>query len=370
MKRSTGTLFCLLAAASLGQAASTPTRLRDLASVEGVRENQLVGYGIVVGLNRTGDTLLTVFSAQTLTNTLQRMGVAVSPTAIQVRNTAAVMVTAQLPPFGQPGTKIDVTVAAVGDASNLQGGLLVLTPLRGADGKVYAVAQGSVLTGGFVAGRGGNSQTVNHPTAGRIPTGAIIEQAPPTIEPDRNVRLQLHDADYTTAARVAEAINKSFAKSGNLADAKNSGVVEVAIPPDYRGKTVDFIARLEGIEVETDRPARIVINEKTGTVVLGTDVRIAPVSILHGNLSVEIQTTYAVSQPNPFGGSGSQTVVVPQVSVGAKEDKARNVVLKEGASVDELVRALIAIGSTPRDIIAILQNLKAAGALNAEIEVL
>lgn len=370
MKRCTGILFCFLATALLDQAASASTRLRDLASVEGVRENQLVGYGIVVGLNRTGDTLLTVFAAQTLTNTLQRMGVAVSPSAIQVRNTAGVMVTAELPPFGQPGTKIDVTVGAIGDATNLQGGLLVLTPLKGADGRVYAVAQGSVLTGGFVAGRGGNSQTVNHPTAGRIPSGAIIEQAPPTVEPQQNVRLQLHDADFTTAARVAQAINKSFVKDGNIADAKNSGVIEVAIPPDYRGRAVDFIARLEGIEVETDLPARIVINEKTGTVVLGTDVRIAPVSILHGNLSVEIQTSYAVSQPNPFSGTGSQTVVVPQVNVGVKQDKARNVVLKEGASVDELVRALVAIGSTPRDIIAILQNLKAAGALSAEIEVL
>jgi flagellar P-ring protein FlgI len=370
MKRRTGILVCLLAAVLLDQAASASTRLKDLASVEGVRENQLVGYGIVVGLNRTGDTLLTVFSAQTLTNTLQRMGVAVNPAAIQVRNTAGVMVTAELPPFGQPGAKIDVTVAAVGDATNLQGGLLVLTPLKGADGKIYAVAQGSVLTGGFVAGPRGNSQTVNHPTAGRILSGAIIEQAPPTVEPDRNVRLQLHDADFTTAARVAEAINKSFVKNGNIADAKNSGVVEVAIPPDYRGRAVDFIARLEGITVETDLPARIVINEKTGTVVLGRDVRIAPVSILHGNLSVEIQTSYAVSQPNPFSDSGSQTVVVPQVGVGVKEDKARNVVLKEGASVDDLVRALVAIGSTPRDIIAILQNLKAAGALSAEIEVL
>ena len=348
MKRCTGILVCVLATALLDQAASASTRLRDLASVEGVRENQLVGYGIVVGLNRTGDTLLTVFAAQTLTNTLQRMGVAVSPTAIQVRNTAGVMVTAQLPPFGQPGTKIDVTVAAVGDAMNLQGGLLVLTPLKGADGKVYAVAQGSVLTGGFVAGRGGNSQTVNHPTAGRIPAGAIIEQAPPTVEPDRNVRLQLHDADFTTASRVAQAINKSFVKNGNIADAKNSGVIDVAIPADYRGRAVDFIAQLEGIEVETDLPARIVINEKTGTVVLGTDVRIAPVSILHGNLSVEIQTSYAVSQPNPFSGTGSQTVVVPQVNVGVKQDKARNVVLKEGASVDDLVRALVAIGSTPQ----------------------
>jgi flagellar P-ring protein precursor FlgI len=346
------------------------TRLKDLAAIEGVRENQLVGYGIVVGLNGTGDKRQTVFSAQTLTNVLQRMGVAVNPAAILVRNTAAVMVTAALPPFAQPGTKIDISVAAVGDANNLQGGLLILTPLRAANGQVYAVAQGSVVTGGFVAGRGGNNQTVNHPTAGRVPEGAIVEQAPPTVEPGSVLRLQLHDADFTTAARIVQAVNKSLGSGGAIASAKNSGLVEIQIPPKFQNSAVEFIAQVESIQVDPDVPARIVINEKTGTVVLGSDVRISPVSILHGNLTVEIQTSYAVSQPAPFSGPGAQTVVVPQVGVGVKEDKARDVVLKEGASVDELVRALIAIGSTPRDIIAILQNLKAAGALNATIEVL
>jgi len=221
-----------------------------------------------------------------------------------------------------------------------------------------------------VAGRTGNSQTVNHPTAGRVPSGAIVEQAPPTVEPEGSLRLQLHDADFTTAARVVQAVNKAFPTAGALATAKNSGLVEIRIPDDYHGRPVEFIAQVESIQVEADVPARIVINERTGTVVLGRDVRIAPVSILHGNLTVEVQTSYAVSQPAPFSGSGSQTAVVPQVTVGAKEDKARDVVLKDGASVDDLVRALIAIGSTPRDIIAILQNLKAAGALNAEIDVL
>jgi flagellar P-ring protein FlgI len=346
------------------------TRLKDLAAIEGVRENQLVGYGIVVGLNGTGDKRQTIFSAQTLTNVLQRMGVAVNPALVLVRNTAAVMVTASLPPFAQPGTKIDTSVAAVGDATNLQGGLLILTPLRAANGQVYAVAQGSVVTGGFVAGRGGNNQTVNHPTAGRVPEGAIVEQAPPTVEPGSVLRLQLHDADFTTAARIVQAVNKSVGRSGALASAKNSGLVEVQIPPDFRNRAVEFIAQVESIQVDPDVVAKIVINEKTGTVVLGSDVRISPVSILHGNLTVEVQTSYAVSQPEAFSGPGAQTTVVPQVNVGVTQDKARDVVLKEGASVDELVRSLIAIGSTPRDIIAILQNLKAAGALNAEIEVL
>jgi flagellar P-ring protein precursor FlgI len=370
MKLLTLYLVGVLAGVLTCQPLCAANRLKDLASVEGVRDNQLIGYGIVVGLNRTGDTLLTGFSAQTLTNELQRMGVAVNPAAIQVKNTAGVMVTAILPPFAQPGAKIDVTVAAVGDATNLQGGMLVMTPLKGANGHVYAVAQGSVLTGGFVAGRGGNSQTVNHPTAGRIVGGALVEQAPPSVQPDKNITLQLHNADFTTAARIAEAINKSFEKDGSIAEAKNSGVIDVAVPAGYRGRPVDFIARLEGIEVESDFQARIVVDEKTGTVTLGRDVRIAPVSILHGNLSVEVQTSYAVSQPEPFSGIGAQTAVVPQVSVGVKEEKAKNVVLNQGASVDDLVRALIKIGSTPRDVIAILQSLKAAGALDADIEVL
>ncbi len=361
-------LLALLLAGQTLQAAGT--RLKDLAAIEGVRENQLIGYGLVVGLNGTGDKRQTVFSAQTLTNVLQRMGVAVNPASILVRNTAAVMVTASLPAFAQPGTKVDVTVATVGDASNLQGGLLILTPLRAANGQVYAVAQGSVLTGGFVAGRGGNSQTVNHPTAGRVPSGAIVEQAPPTVEPRGTLRLQLHDSDFTTAARIAQAVNKAFPGPTALAAARNSGLVEIQIPDSYRNRSVEFIAQVEAVQVDADLPAKIVINEKTGTVVLGRDVRIAPVSILHGNLTVEVQTSYAVSQPAPLSGPGAQTAVVPQVSVGVKEEKARDVVLKEGANVDDLVRALVAIGSTPRDIIAILQNLKAAGALNAEVEVL
>lgn len=367
MLRIIGTIALLLEMSGFALAG---TRLKDLADIEGVRENQLVGYGVVVGLNGTGDKRQTVFSAQTLTNVLQRMGVAVNPAAILVRNTAAVMVTAALPPFAQPGAKIDISVAAVGDATNLQGGLLILTPLRAANGRVYAVAQGSVITGGFVAGRGGNSQTVNHPTAGRVPSGAIVELAPPTVEPGDVLRLQLHDADFTTAARIAQAVNKSVGAASPLALAKNSGLVEIQIPPDFKNHSVEFIAQVESIQVDPDLPARIVINEKTGTVVLGRDVRISPVSILHGNLTIEVQTTYAVSQPAPFSGPAAQTAVVPQVAVGAKEDAARDVVLKGGANVDELVRALIAIGSTPRDIIAILQNLKAAGALNAEIEVL
>jgi flagellar P-ring protein precursor FlgI len=345
------------------------TRLKDLVSVEGVRENQLVGYGIVVGLNGTGDKRQTVFSSQSLTNLLSRMGVQVDPTAILVRNTAAALVTADLPAFAQPGTRLDVSVAAIGDCTNLQGGILVLTTLKGADGQVYAAAQGSVVTGGFVAGKGGGSQTLNHPTAGRVPGGGIVEKVAPSIAPQGHIKLQLRRADFTTSGRIAAAINDKFgAPDVRPAHAENSALVTVDLPAAYNAKSVEFLGALENIVVEADRPARIVIDERTGTIVMGKEVRIAPVAILHGNLTVEIQTTLTTSQPAPL--SSGQTTVTPEVNVNAKEERAKNVLLKQGASVEELVRALTAIGSTPRDVIAILQSLKAAGALDAEVEVI
>jgi flagellar P-ring protein precursor FlgI len=346
-------------------AAAAPTRLKDLVAIEGVRENQLIGYGLVVGLAGTGDRRQTMFSAQSLTNLLERMGITVSATAIRVTNTAAVLVTATLPAFAQPGMRIDSTIAAIGDAPNLQGGILVLTSLRGADGQVYAVAQGPVITGGFSGGRGGASQTVNHPTVGRAPGSAIVERAAPSVPPREAVRLQLRQSDFTTSARIVEAIGRRF---GGAAKADSAGLVTVAIPSEFAARSTEFVAELEALTVEADRPARVIVNERTGTIVLGKDVRIAPVAILHGNLSVEIQTAYVVSQPNPL--SQGSTEVVPQTSVTAKEERARNIILKQGATVEELVRALAAIGSTPRDVISILQNLRAAGALQAEIEVI
>jgi flagellar P-ring protein precursor FlgI len=350
-------------------AGAAGTRLKDLVSIEGVRDNQLFGYGIVVGLNGTGDKVQTVFSAQSLTNLLARMGVQVDPTKILVRNTAGAFVTADLPAFAQPGVRIDVSVAAIGDATNLQGGILVLTPLKAANGQVYAAAQGSVVTGGFVAGRGGNNQTVNHPTAGRVPNGAIVEKLAPSVAPRGLIKLQLRQADFTTASRIAAAINDKFgAGSARPAHAENEGVVAVETPAVYASRSVDFVGELENIVVETDRPARIIIDERTGTIVMGKDVRIAPVAILHGSLTVEIQTNLKTSQPAPL--SGGQTTVTPEVNVNAKEERAKNIVLKQGASVEELVRALTAIGSTPRDVIAILESLKASGALEAEVKVL
>jgi flagellar P-ring protein precursor FlgI len=344
-------------------------RLKDVASLEGVRDNQLLGYGVVVGLNGTGDKRTTVFSVQALSNVLRRMGVTVDPTAIQVRNVAGVMVTASLPPFAQPGTKIDITAAAIGDATNLQGGLLVMTSLRAADGQVYAVAQGPILTGGFVAGRGGATQTVNHPTVGRLPAGAIVERAPPTVAPSSHFNLQLHDADFTTATRIVDAINHHFGIDGAaVAKAESSALIAIDLPAAYSARPVEFVAEMENLTVESSHREKIVINERTGTIVSGKDARISPVAIVHGALSVAVQTSYGVSQPAPL--AGGATVAVPETTVTVKENKPKNIVLQEGATVEELVRALQAIGSTPRDVIAILQNMRALGALEAEIEVI
>jgi len=349
----------------LDRQAQGATRLKDLVALEGVRENQLMGYGLVVGLAGTGDRRQTVFTAQSLTNMLDRMGLTVAPTAIQVKNTAAVVVTATLPPFAQPGSRIDTTVAAIGDAPSLQGGILLMTGLKGADGQTYAVAQGPTVLGGYTASATGTSRTVNHPTVGRIPNGAIVERAAPSTTNTGDLRLQLHHADFSTAARISQALNRRF---GAVAHAENAAVVVVAPPEPFRKSIPEFVAEIESLAIEPDHAGRIVINERTGTIVMGKEIHIAPMAIMQGNLTVEIQTTLTVSQPN--GLSSGTTQVVPQTDVKAKEDPAKNLVLNQGATVEELVRALASIGSAPRDIIAILQSLKAAGAIEAELEVI
>lgn len=363
-------LLSILLAALPAVAGPRDVRLKELVSLEGVRDNQLVGYGLVVGLFGTGDKQQTLFTVQSLANILQQMGVTVPPSQVLVRDTAAALVTATLPPFAQPGTKIDVTVAAIGDSTSLRGGMLVMTSLRGIDGQVYSIAQGPVVTGGFIAGGpgGGTSQTINHPTVGRIPSGATIERLAPSSAPGNQVKLQLHNQDFTTAVRIAEVVNHHFSVSPAIAHADNGALVSIAVPPGFSSRTAEFISELESLTVEADRPAQVVINERTGTIVMGKDVRVSPVAIMHGNLSVEIQTEFNVSQPNPL--STGTTTVVPQTNVAVKEEKARNVVLKQGATVEELIRALSSIGSTPRDIIAIMQALRSAGALEAEIQVI
>jgi flagellar P-ring protein precursor FlgI len=354
--------------ALLAAPAGAATRLKELVSLEGVRDNQLIGYGLVVGLNGTGDRKQTFFSAQSLTNLLQQMGVSVNPLLITVRNTAAVMVTATLPGYAQEGVHIDATAAAIGDASNLQGGLLVLTSLKGIDGQTYAVAQGSVVTSGFVAGRAANSQTVNHPTVGRVPSGAIVERPAPSITLGGTIKLQLRQPDFTTAVRVSDVVNKKFAGATPLAKPENSALISVHVPPEFASRVTEFVAGIEDLQVEVDRVSRVIINERTGTIVMGKEVRVSPVAIMHGNLTVEIQTVLQVSQPQPF--AQGTTEVVPQQTTTSGEEKARNLVLKEGATVEQLVQALSSIGSTPRDIVAILQSLRAAGALEADLEVI
>jgi flagellar P-ring protein precursor FlgI len=278
------------------------------------------------------------------------------------------MVTATFPAFAQPGGRIDVTVSALGDAKTLQGGVLVLTPLKAADGQVYAVAQGSVITGGFVAGGGGNSQTLNHPTAGRIPEGAIVEKAAPAPKLGGQVRLQVKRSDFTTAARIAAAVNKKFASDGHpIATAETAGLVTVSYPSSG-AEPVQFISELERVTVDADYPERIVISERTGTVAMGSGIRIAPTTVLHAGLTVQVHTSLEVSQPNPL--AAGETAVTPNVAVAVREEKARNLNLKDGSTVEDLVRAMVAIGSTPRDIIAVLESLRAAGALDADIEVI
>ena len=358
-----GVVAALLASTQPARSA----RLKDIASIEGVRDNMLLGYGIVVGLNGTGDRQQTVFSTQSLSNLLQKMGVNVPPTALRVNNIAAVMVTATLPAFATPGVKIDVTVSSIGDAATLQGGMLLLTSLKAANGEVYAVAQGALSIGGFSAGRGGSGVQVNHPTVGRIPEGGRVEKAAPTVDPNpAGFRLQLRRPDFVTAWRLTEVLNKEF--STTVARAENAATVMVTMPPDYHHEPVKFIALIDRLEIPTDRRAVVVLNERTGTVVIGSNVTIAPVAILHGNLTVQIVTDFSVSQPAPL--SSGETVVTPRVGVEVTEDKARQVVLKEGASIEELVKALMSIGSTPRDIIAIMQSIAAAGSLDAALEVI
>jgi flagellar P-ring protein FlgI len=370
--RRTTLLLPVVCAASL--AAATPpggVRIKELASIEGVRDNPLIGYGLVVGLNGTGDRQQTVFSVQSLANILREMGLTVPATTIRVQNTAAVMVTATLPPFARPGSKIDVTVAAVGDSASLQGGLLLLTSLRGVDGRVYSIAQGPLVLGAYLAGRGNNSQTLNHPTTGRIPGGAIVELAAPHSVLEGSLRLQLRQADFTTAARITAAVNQRFATQeapAPVARTEDSAAVAVSIPPGYAQQPAEFIAEIERLTVEADTLERVIVDERTGTIVMGRRINITPVTVMHGALTVEIQTTYEVSQPGPL--SQGTTEVVPQTTVRAREEKAQSISLPQGSTVEDLVQSLNAIGATPRDVIAILQGLKAAGALGAELQVI
>ena len=344
-------------------------RIKDVATVEGVRDNQLIGYGIVVGLSGTGDSQQTVFPVQTLISTLQRMGVNVPTTGsantLRVQNMAAVFIAATLPPFAEPGTKLDVTVSSAGDARSLNGGLLLMTPLYGPDGRIYAQAQGPLVLGGYAAAANGNAKVVNHPTTGRIPGGAMVERAVP-LDLSRLPALSilLNDADFRTAERMADGINNEFKRP--LAHATDSRRID--LHPQQGEDLPALLARVEAVEIETFPRAKVVVNERTGTVVIGGDVRLQPVSILHGGLVVNIISDVAVSQPGPFSNGTTQTV--QETRVQAQDRPVNQIVLKRGATVDDLVQELQGIGASARDVISILQAMKEAGALEAELEVL
>lgn len=341
-------------------------RVRDIANVEGVRDNMLIGYGLVVGLNGRGDSRQTFFTTQMLANVLQRMGMQVPASQLRVNNVAAVFVTAVLPPFSRPGTQLDITVSSTGDAKSLEGGTLLLTPLRAGDGQVYAEAQGPLTIGGYTAGVQGNNKQVNHPNNARVPGGAIVERDNSVqLASLTHLSLLLRQADFTTTTLVAEGINREIGHA--IATAADSRRIEIS--PPAHGETIpELLSRVQNVVVDVPTPARVVVNERTGTVVMGRDVRLGPVSILHGNLTIEVATQYQVSQPNPY--SRGQTQVVPQTTVQAQDSPANRIQLEEGATVEQLVSGLQNIGATARDVVSILQALKAAGALQAELEVL
>lgn len=354
-------LFCL------PNAAEAQSRIKDIASIEGVRSNQLVGYGLVVGLNGSGDSLRnSPFTRQSLEGMMERQGVNIRGTNLNTKNVAAVMVTADLPPFAMPGARLDVSVSAMGDAKSLLGGTLLVTSLQGADGSVFAVAQGAVQTGAVSASGGsGSSITRGVPTAGRIASGGVVERETGfNLQDMQTLRLSLRNPDFTTAQRVASAINSNFPGS---AYAENGTIVAIRSPQDMG--VASFLSRLENLPVQVDSPAKVIIDEVNGVIVMGDAVRISTVAIAQGNLTVTVQENPMVSQPAPF--SGGQTVVTPQSSVTVEEETGRRMQIVGGqTSLSTLVNGLNALGVSPRDMISILQAIKAAGALQAEIEVI
>ncbi|HZP04928.1 MAG TPA: flagellar basal body P-ring protein FlgI [Terracidiphilus sp.] len=392
--------------------ADNPNRhvlVRDITSVQGVRDNMLVGYGLVVGLNRTGDSQQTYFTVQTLANAMQRMGVLISPGVVQVKNVAAVFITASLPPFARPGEKLDVTVSSAGDAKSLEGGILLMSALHGPDGQVYAEAQGPLVVGGYSAGTGSNSKQLNSPTVGVVSNGAIVERDTAVDLHDfKTVSLLLRNPDFTTARQIADAINQDFHKP--VASALDSTRVDVSVPDAAEASVPVLISRVQNLALNVHTPARIVINERTGTIVLGGDVKLTPVSVIHGNLSIQVVTSYAVAPlpvtaEVPLGGgrgprrdnspgaagpggpdadpqnqnrgagggggflAGQAAALVPETTVTANDSPAQTMRLDEGANVEELVNGLHAIGTTARDVVAILQAIKAEGGLQADLEV-
>ncbi len=353
---------CIIAAPAMAQ-----VRLKDIVSIEGVRGNQLVGYGLVIGLQGTGDQLRnTPFTQQSLAAMLERMGINVADARVQTRNTAAVIVTATLPPFARQGTPIDVQVSSLGDSRSLNGGTLIVTPLMGADGEVYAVAQGPVVVGGFQAAGQAQSISSGVTTQGRVPGGGLVErEVPVTMRNVETVRLALRAPDFTTAIRIEEVLNGRFGPG--TASALDLATVEVKVPFGFRDRLPALIAQMEGLQVRPQTPARVVVDERTGTIVVGADVRVEPVAITHGNLVIRVTESPIASQPGPF--SNGETVVLPRTQVEVDDQRGRRLaVLPRASTLQSLVNGLNALGLAPRDLISVLNALKASGALHADLQ--
>ena len=356
--------------------------VRDITRIEGIRENMLVGYGLVVGLRGTGDRQQTIFTVQTLANAMQKMGVLIPPSTSVVKNVAAVFITASLPPFARPGTRLDVTVSSVGDARSLEGGVLLMSGLHGPDGQVYAEAQGPLVMGGYSAGSGSNRKEVNAANVGLIPQGAMVERDTSVdLSGFKTVSLLLRNPDFTTASDIADAINREFQKT--IATALDNSRVDVNVAEASSLSVTVLISRVQNLVLRVHTPAKIVINERTGTIVMGGDVKLSPVSVIHGNLSIQVVTTYDVAAVLPVGTAGAggdrkgkgggpevlTPVVVPETNLNTSEDAAQTMRLDEGANVDELVKGLHAIGTTAHDVVAILQAIRAEGGMQADLEV-
>ncbi len=363
MMRAAVTIIALLLALPAGAA-----RIKDLAHVRGVRDNQLIGYGLVVGLNGTGDSDKVKYTNQSLVSMLSRMNVRIDPQGLKPKNIAAVIVTAELPAFSRVGNTIDITVSSIGDAKSLTGGTLLVTPLTGHDGQIYAVAQGPISVGGFsVASKGGASETKNHPTVGRIPDGALVErEVRVELGAQNRITLQLRDADFTTAARMARVLDMNL--GGQFATATDSGTIQLELPPPYQGRLVEFVALVERLEVTPDAVAKVIVNERTGTIIMGQDVKLAPVAVAHGNLTVSVKVQNRAVPAAPL--TDGQTVTEQNTQVEVNEEPRRLIELREGASLADVVEGLNQLGATPRDLITILQAIKQAGALRAEVEVI
>ena len=359
-------LLCLAMLIIAGVAPANAARLKDIASFSGVRTNELVGYGLVVGLSGTGDGSTNEFTIRSMTNMLEKMGVSVNPNNLKPKNTAAVMVTAKMPASARPGSPLDVTVSSMGDAKSLLGGVLLITPLRGLDGRVYAVAQGSMTLGGYSAEGQAATAQKNITTVARMPNGATVEREVPfQFNRQDSLTINLANQDFGTAMQVVNRIN--FAVGANMAKALDGGTIQLAIPQRFQGNLVPLMASLENLDISPDSRARVVVDEKTGTVVLGGNVRLTRVAVAHGNLQIVVAETPNVSQPGAF--SGGQTTVTPQSDLKVKEQNNR-LLLMEGATLQELVDGLNSVGATPRDLISILRTLKTAGSLQADLEVI